>query len=197
MTTTRNRHIAVLIAALLAVARSSLAVSNNPVPPPVRGGDASRVGELRESGMGWGEIKAAFALADGASVSLSDIFAMRESGMGWGEIAQARGIALNEIIGAQRLPRADTLRDSVGGGMDAPEAPELSAARRADRIEAIRAMYELDYGWGEIDHALAIRKKNGLPLEEITALRENGAPWSEIAQESKTSLVELRRTKRP
>lgn len=42
---------------------------------------------LRAKGLGWGEIRHAYAIAHKANVPVADVIKLRESGMGWGRIA--------------------------------------------------------------------------------------------------------------
>jgi len=53
--------------------------------------------ELRESGMGWGEVGHALSLAERSGEPLDEIVALRESGMGWGQIAKKYDLKLGKV----------------------------------------------------------------------------------------------------
>lgn len=79
----------------------------------------ARLVELREKGMGWGEIGHALAIAQKSGKPLDDVLKLRESGMGWGEIAKQYGFKLGEIKGnakkAEALgKKADALKKKEG-----------------------------------------------------------------------------------
>lgn len=69
------------------------------------------VSDLRDKGMGWGEIKHALAISQKSGQPLSEVMKLRDSGMGWGKIAKQYGFKLGEVAGK-------------GHKMDRTHAPE-------------------------------------------------------------------------
>jgi hypothetical protein len=67
------------------------------------------VKDLRDKGMGWGEIDTALAIAQKSGKPVSEIMAMRDKGMGWGKIAKENGFKLGDIKGhrGMREPRGE------------------------------------------------------------------------------------------
>ena len=62
--------------------------------------------DLRDKGMGWGEVDNALAIAERSGKPLSEIMKLRESGMGWGKIARQYGFSLGEVKRSDRADKA-------------------------------------------------------------------------------------------
>ncbi|MBI5630610.1 MAG: hypothetical protein HY921_06980 [Elusimicrobia bacterium] len=69
------------------------------------------VKQLRDKGLGWGEIRHALGIAQEAGVPLADVMKLRDSGMGWGKIAQNYGFKLGEITGRNPEMGAREIRE--------------------------------------------------------------------------------------
>ncbi len=71
----------------------------------------SEVLDLRDKGLGWGEIRHALAISRRSGQPTSEILKLRESGMGWGQISRKFGFKLGEATGkgfwSVREERAD------------------------------------------------------------------------------------------
>lgn len=57
------------------------------------------VRELRAKGMGWGEVRHAFAISRRSGQPVAEILKQRDSGMGWGAIADKYGFKLGDVAG--------------------------------------------------------------------------------------------------
>lgn len=89
-----------------------------------------KVLELRERGLGWGEVDHAFAISQRSGRPLVEVLGLRDQGMGWGEIARSYGFSLGEAKGARANAKRE-LRDAVR------EKPKgLGAARGKSRGSA-------------------------------------------------------------
>jgi hypothetical protein len=54
---------------------------------------------LRDRGLGWGEIGRALAVVKKAGVPLTDVIGLRDSKMGWGEIAKKYNMTVGDLDG--------------------------------------------------------------------------------------------------
>lgn len=93
----------------------------------------ARLVELREKGMGWGEIGHALAIAQKSGKPLDDVLKLRESGMGWGEIAKQYGFKLGEIKGNAKKAEA------LGKKADAAKRKDGAAHAAKARGRAVGA----------------------------------------------------------
>jgi hypothetical protein len=75
------------------------------------------IDQLREAGLGWGEIIMVLHLASLSDEDVEDIMAMRDGGMGWGEIARALGVDPSELGRSV----AAVMSEGKAGGQGKPE----------------------------------------------------------------------------
>jgi hypothetical protein len=70
--------------------------------------------DLRVSGMGYGSITIAYAIATASGNSISDITAMCQQGLGWGEIAHQLGVKFSDQVNksSQALKTAKIDKDA-------------------------------------------------------------------------------------
>jgi hypothetical protein len=75
------------------------------------------IDQLREAGLGWGEIIMVLHLASLSDQDVEDIMAMRDGGMGWGAIARALGVDPSELGRSV----AAVMSEGKAGGRGKPE----------------------------------------------------------------------------
>ncbi len=76
-----------------------------------------QVAELREKGMGWGEVRHALSLSQRSGKSVTEVMALRDSGLGWGQVAHRLGVKLGKGEGAAAVVDPGELKN-------APRSPE-------------------------------------------------------------------------
>lgn len=108
------------------------------------------------TGLGYGGLMIANALARETGRSFEDIVAMKRSGMGWGRIAQENGVKLGPIV--SRLDRVDTDFRSHGNS-------------KRDRMKSEKFVNGHDARDGRLDKPAKIRGGRG---NGVAKVRGNG-----------------------
>jgi hypothetical protein len=76
-----------------------------------------QVVDLRNRGMGWGEVRHALSISKRADVPLADVLKLRDSGMGWGQIAHKYELKVDgKVRDAVNEPR----KTETGTGTTSP-----------------------------------------------------------------------------
>jgi len=163
---------------------------------------------------GFGEIDLAFSLSQQFGVAPADVFALRQSGLGWGEIKHRLAIQPTPTVTATvtvtptatATPTATptltatepvtptatpTLTPTPG---TQPTAANCTGANPQPKGKSLATQYGVPYqeimgwfcqgyGFGEIDQAYGLSGQSGQPVTHIFELRKSGLGWGEIKKQ--------------
>ena len=97
---------------------------------------AQDVHNLRSTGLGYGEISILLALANRTGQSPSTILQLRQSGMGWGQIAQKYDVKLGPVIKSVKATEHSVDRVARAERAERVEkAEKLEKAEKPERFE--------------------------------------------------------------
>ena len=151
---------------------------------------------------GFGEIDLAYSLSQRYQMPVDDVFALRQSGLGWGEIRRRLAAGPTMTPTATITPTATltptatvtptatitptmTLTSTKGGIMctdpthQQPEAVRLAAKYKVTYAEII-GWFCQGFGFGEIDRAYALSAQTGTPVADYFGMKKFGLGWGEI-----------------
>jgi hypothetical protein len=141
---------------------------------------------LRGDGYGFGEVAAAYFLAQDSGLTVAQILELREAGMGWGEIAKYLGLPPSR--------RDGNLGQIISGHLPVSSTVSAAAQRLAERLgttpEEVAALLDQGAGYGTVVVAYKLAGEfEGVTPAELVEQRLAGAGWGQIKRELREAVA--------
>lgn len=153
-------------------------------------------------GYGFGEVELAYELAIQAGRPVTEIFALRQSGLGWGQIKQQVKLmgtptSTPSITPTLTLTPTATITTTVSPTATVTQLPPGAtdctgvnphpiglrlSTQYGVTYEEIMSWFCQGYGFGEIDIAYGLARQANIPVTEVFGMRQSGMGWGEIRQ---------------
>ncbi len=97
------------------------------------GVSVGQIEQMREQGLGYGELARAFELAKMTGKSVSELVALKKSGAGWGEIAKQLGVSMGQVDNnLGQILKSEREKEKTPSAKGTPAAPGKSGDNRKD-----------------------------------------------------------------